>query len=207
MEVEMKIRGLMMDPVTNMPIVILKDINGNTVLPIWVGVYEANAIALEIEKVSTPRPMTHDLIKNLLTGRVLDKTFKSGETFEEADVTTVNMQFLYSDGTTYSFMNTQNYEQIEITKDAMDDAAKFLLENAVCEVSFWGEKVISVTPPTFVDLVVTYTEPAVRGDTANNVTKKATLETGAEIDIPMFIETGTKIKIDTRTGEYLQRTT
>ena len=146
-------------------------------------------------------------IKNLLTGRVLDKTFKSGETFEEADVTTVNMQFLYSDGTTYSFMNTQNYEQIEITKDAMDDAAKFLLENAVCEVSFWGEKVISVTPPTFVDLVVTYTEPAVRGDTANNVTKKATLETGAEIDIPMFIETGTKIKIDTRTGEYLQRTT
>ena len=146
-------------------------------------------------------------IKNLITGRVLDKTFKSGDTFEEADISTAQMQYLFTDGQSYTFMNTQNYEQIEIQKENMDGAEKWILENAICEVSFWGERVISVTPPTFVDLVVTYTEPAVRGDTANNVTKKATIETGAEIDIPLFIDTGTKIKIDTRTGEYLQRTT
>jgi elongation factor P len=146
-------------------------------------------------------------IKNLITGRVLDKTCKSGEVFEEADITTVNMQYLYNDGHSYTFMNTQNYEQIEVPKDTMEEEARWLLENAVCEVSFWGQQVISITPPTFVDLVVTYTEPAVRGDTANNVTKKATLETGAEIDVPLFIDSGTKIRIDTRTGEYLQRST
>jgi elongation factor P len=146
-------------------------------------------------------------IKNLLTGRVLDKTFKSGESFEEADISTVSMQYLYSDGTRYSFMNTQNYEQIEISGEVMDDAKDWILENAVCEVMFWGEKVIGVVPPTFVDLIVTYTEPAVRGDTANNVTKKAKLETGAEVNVPFFIESGMKLKIDTRTGEYLQRST
>jgi elongation factor P len=146
-------------------------------------------------------------IKNLITGRVLDKTFKSGETFEEADISTAQMQYLYNDGNNYAFMNTLNYEQIEIARESMDEAEKWILENAICEVSFWGEKVISVTPPTFVDLVVTYTEPAVRGDTSNNVTKKATLETGAEIDVPMFITNGMKLKIDTRTGEYLQRST
>jgi elongation factor P len=146
-------------------------------------------------------------IKNLITGRVLDKTFKSGESFQEADISTAQMQYLYTDGTSYTFMNNENFEQVEISKENMVGAEKWILENAICEVSFWGERVISVTPPTFVDLVVTYTEPAVRGDTANNVTKKATLETNAEIDVPLFIESGTKIKIDTRTGEYLQRTT
>jgi elongation factor P len=145
--------------------------------------------------------------KNLLTGRMLDKSFRSGESFEEADVSTSNMQYLYNDGHSYTFMNTKNYEQVEVQKEIMEDAAKWILENAVCEVSFWGDRVISVTPPTFVDLIVKYTEPAVRGDTANNVTKKATLETGAEIDVPLFIEAGMKLKIDTRTGEYLQRAT
>lgn len=145
--------------------------------------------------------------KNLLTGRVLDKTFKSGETFEEADVSTANMQYLYNNGHSYTFMNTKDYEQVDVQKDVMEDAAKWIRENDICEVSFWGDRVISVTPPTFVDLAVTYTEPAVRGDTANNVMKKATLETGAEIDVPLFIESGMKLKIDTRNGEYLQRAT
>jgi elongation factor P len=145
--------------------------------------------------------------KNLLTGRVLEKSFRSGETFQEADVSTSNMQYLYNDGHSYTFMNTKNYEQVEVQKEIMEDAAEWILENAECEVSFWGERVISVTPPTFVDLVVKHTEPAVRGDTANNVTKKATLETGAEIDVPLFIVEGMRLKIDTRTGEYLQRST
>ena len=146
-------------------------------------------------------------IKNLLTGRVLDRTFKSGETVEEAEVTNCKMQYLFNDGENYTFMDTETFEQVEIAKTTIEEESRWLLENTECEVSFWGSKVISVIPPTFMDLEVTYTEPAVRGDTANNVTKKATLETGAEINVPVFIDIGMKLRIDTRTGEYLQRAT
>lgn len=146
-------------------------------------------------------------LKNMLNGRVLERTFKSGDTVEEAEISTATMQYLFNDGTTYTFMNTENYEQIELPKEQIEEERKWLLENTECEVSFWGDRVISVTPPTFMELVVTYTEPAVRGDTATNVTKKATLETGAVIDVPPFIDIGMKLKIDTRTGEYLQRAT
>lgn len=144
-------------------------------------------------------------IKNLLTNRVIERTFKSGDTVEEADISYTNMQFLYTDGQVYTFMDTKSYEQTEIPKDAMDGAEKWLLENTECEIAFWGEKPISVTPPIFMDLVITYTEPAVKGDTANNVTKKATVETGAEINIPLFIGEGMKVRVDTRTGEYVER--
>ncbi len=146
-------------------------------------------------------------IKNLITGRVLDRTFKSGESVQEAEVSTSKMQYLFNDGDMYTFMDSETYEQIEIPAGNIEEERKWLLENTECEVSFWGDRVLSVTPPTFMELTVTYTEPAVRGDTANNVTKKATLETGAEIDVPTFIEIGMKLKIDTRTGEYLQRAT
>ena len=146
-------------------------------------------------------------LKNLLTGRVLDRTFKSGDSVEEADITTETMQYLFNDGKIYTFMNTENYEQVEISKDQIEDESRWLLESTECEISFWGDKVISITPPTFMDFIVTYTEPAVRGDTATNVTKKAKLETGAEVDVPFFIETGMKIRIDTRTGAYIQRAT
>ena len=146
-------------------------------------------------------------LKNLVTGRVLDRTFKSGESVEEAEVTSAKMQYLFNDGEQYTFMDSETFEQVEIPKTNIEEESKWLLENTECEVSFWGDKVLSVTPPIFMDLEVTYTEPAVRGDTANNVTKKATLETGAEIDVPTFIEIGMKLRIDTRTGEYLQRAT
>jgi elongation factor P len=115
------------------------------------------------------------------------------------------MEYLYNDGDRWTFMNTQNYEQVDIPKELIEEESKYLKENTACEVSFWNGRVLSVTPPPFVDLVITYTEPAVKGDTATNVTKKATLETGGEIDVPLFVETGMKIQIDTRTGEYLQR--
>lgn len=144
-------------------------------------------------------------IKNLITGRVIDRTFKSGDTVEEAEVTTAQMQYLYTDGTLYTFMNSKTYEQLEISGDAIGDEKKWLLENQEYEISLWKSKVISVTPPTFLELTITEAEPAVKGDTQNNVMKKATLETGAEIDVPLFVEQGTKIKIDTRTGEYLGR--
>ena len=122
-------------------------------------------------------------IKNLITGRVLDRTFKSGESVQEAEFTTTKMQYLYNDGEMYTFMDSETFEQIEIPATNIEEERKWLLENTECEVSFWGDRVLSVTPPIFMELVVTYTEPAVRGDTANNVTKKATLETGAEIDV------------------------
>ncbi|HAO99255.1 MAG TPA: elongation factor P [Fibrobacteres bacterium] len=144
-------------------------------------------------------------LKNLLTGRMLERTFKSGENFEEADITYTTMQFLFTNGEIYTFMDTKSYEQVEIDKESMDGAEKWLLENTECEVAFWGEKPISVTPPIFMDLVITYTEPAVKGDTANNVTKKATIETGGEINVPLFIGEGMKVRVDTRTGEYVER--
>ena len=144
-------------------------------------------------------------LTNLLTGRQLERTFKSGESFEEADISNTTMQFLFTDGKTYTFMDTKSYEQVEIPRESMDGAEKWLLENTECEVSFWGEKPISVTPPIFMDLVITYTEPAVKGDTANNVTKKATIQTGGEINVPMFISEGMKVRVDTRTGEYVER--
>jgi elongation factor P len=144
-------------------------------------------------------------LKNLITGRQLEKTFKSGDTFEEADINHTTMQFLFTDGQNYTFMDTKSYEQVEIPKDAMEGQEKWLLENTECEISFWGDKPISVQAPIFMDLKITYTEPAVKGDTSNNVMKKATVETGAEIEIPLFIGEGMKVKVDTRTGEYVER--
>lgn len=144
-------------------------------------------------------------LKNLINGRMLEKTFKSGDTFEEADINYTTMQFLFTDGQSYTFMDTKSYEQVEIPKDSMDGAEKWLLENTECEIAFWGDKPISVTPPVFMDLLITYTEPAVKGDTSNNVMKKATVETGAEVDIPLFIGEGMRVKVDTRTGEYVER--
>jgi elongation factor P len=144
-------------------------------------------------------------LKNLITGRQLEKTFKSGDSFQEADITNTTMQFLYTDGVNYTFMDTKSYEQVEISKENMDGAEKWLLENTECDISFWGDRPISVTPPVFMELTVTYTEPAVKGDTSNNVTKAATVQTGAEVQIPLFIGQGDKVKIDTRTGEYVER--
>ena len=144
-------------------------------------------------------------LKNLITGRQLEKTFKSGDTFQEAEVNYTTMQYLYTDGQNWTFMDTKSFEQVEISKENMDGAEKWLLENTECEIAFWGDRPLSVTPPIFMDLVITYTEPAVKGDTSNNVMKKATVETGAEIDIPLFISEGMKVKVDTRTGEYVER--
>jgi elongation factor P len=144
-------------------------------------------------------------IKNLLTGRVIDKTFKSGTALEEAEVTYKTVSYLYNDGTLWTFMDNKTYDQIEISKESLEGVENWLLDNMVCEIGFWNEKPISVTPPIFVNLKITYTEPAVRGDTSTNVMKDATLETGAKIKIPLFIAQGMKVKVDTRTGEYVER--
>ena len=115
------------------------------------------------------------------------------------------MQYLYSDGDLYYFMDTENYEQLPINKSVLGDNFKFVKENMVCKVLSYKGNVFGVEPPFFVELEVTQTDPGFRGDTATNVTKPATLETGAEIRVPLFIDQGEKIRIDTRTGEYMER--
>ncbi len=144
-------------------------------------------------------------VRNLKTGRVIEKTLKSGETVEAADVVDVELQFLYADGTDWHFMNPQTFEQIQAGEAAMGDAARWLKGQELCEVTLWNDAPIAVTPPNFVILEITETDPGVRGDTASGGTKPATLETGAVVKVPLFIEQGESLRIDTRTGAYVSR--
>ncbi|RMH22289.1 MAG: elongation factor P [Acidobacteria bacterium] len=144
-------------------------------------------------------------LRNLLTGRVLDKTFKSGETIEAADVVETSMQYLYHDGSRWHFMVPDTYEQYEVDENVMGEAAKWIKEEDVCDVTLWNGQAISVTPPNFVTLEVTETDPGLKGDTSSGGSKPATLETGAVVRVPLFISVGEVIKVDTRTGEYVSR--
>ena len=143
--------------------------------------------------------------KDVITGSVVERSFNPTEKFEQAYVERKDMEYLYNDGDIYYFMDPETYEQTPISASVLGDNFKFVKENMICKlVSFKGE-VFSVEPPTFVDLVITETEPGVKGNTATNVTKPATVETGAVVQVPIFIEEGEKIQIDTRSGEYLGR--
>lgn len=144
-------------------------------------------------------------IKNLITGRVIERTFKSGESVEEAEVLYTETTYLYNDGALWYFMDKNSMETVEIPKDAMNNTEVWLLEGADVEVTWWDGKAIDVVPPTFVDLQVTDAPPGARGDSSGNVLRPATLETGAEVMIPLFIEQGEKIRVDTRSGEYVER--
>ena len=144
-------------------------------------------------------------IRNLKTGRVIERTFKSGETVEGADVVDTTLQYLYSDGEFWHFMDPNSYEQLAADATAVGDAAKWLKEQDLCEVTLWNGVPLAVTPPNFVVLAVTDTDPGVRGDTSGGGGKPATLETGAVVRVPLFIEIGDALKIDTRTGEYVAR--
>ncbi|HYQ70671.1 MAG TPA: elongation factor P [Gammaproteobacteria bacterium] len=144
-------------------------------------------------------------IRNLKTGRVIERTFKSGESVESADVMEVELQYLYSDGEFWHFMDPQTYEQLAAGEAAVGDAAKWLKEQDVCLVTLWNGSPLLVTPPNFVILTVTETDPGVRGDTSGGGGKPATLETGAVVRVPLFIDIGEALRIDTRTGEYVAR--
>ena len=139
-------------------------------------------------------------IKNVMTGSVVERTFRPTEKFPSARIDRVDMQYLYADGDLFNFMNMENYEQMALTKDV-----KFVKENDTCKVCSYNGKVFSVEPPLFVELEITNTEPGFKGDTAQGATKPATVETGATVYVPLFVDNGDKIKIDTRTGEYLSR--
>lgn len=159
----------------------------------------------EFVKPGKGQAFTRVKYRNLMTGRVLEKTYKSGETVEGADVVDTSMQYLYSDGEHWHFMDPSSYEQYEADANAMGDAAKWLKEEAECSVTLYNNAIIQVTPPMFVELEVVETEPGIRGDTAGTGGKTAKLETGAVVRVPLFIDVGEKLKLDTRTGEYVGR--
>jgi len=144
-------------------------------------------------------------IKNLLNGKSVDKTFRSGEKVSEAEIEERTMQYLYKDGDDCIFMDTKNYEQIPITDDVIGDNAKFLLENAEVDVLFWKRNPVNIELPSFVEIAITQSDPGVKGDTSSGATKPATLETGAVIQVPLFLKEGEKVRVDTRTGEYCER--
>lgn len=144
-------------------------------------------------------------IKNVMTGSVVERTFRPTEKFPAARIDRVDMQYLYADGDLFNFMNMDNYEQMNLNAETVGDALKFVKENDVCKVCSYNGKVFSVEPPLFVELEITDTEPGFKGDTAQGATKPATVETGAVVYVPLFVDNGDKIKIDTRTGEYLSR--
>ena len=144
-------------------------------------------------------------LRNLKTGRVLERTFKSGDTLEEADAIDTELQYLYNDGEFWYFMSPEDYEQYGVSKDVIGDNCKWLKEQSVCIVTLWNCKAIAVVPPTTIVLRVTETDPGLRGDTATGGSKPATLETGAVIRVPLFVNIGDLLKVDTRSGEYLAR--
>lgn len=144
-------------------------------------------------------------VRNLKTGRVIEKTFKSGDTVEAADITEKEMQYLYHDGERWHFMVLETYEQYEIQGTIIGDAARWLKEQDICMVLLWNDVPLIVTPPNFVNLEITDTDPGVRGDTSGGGGKPATLETGAVVRVPLFLQIGEVIKVDTRTGDYVAR--
>lgn len=144
-------------------------------------------------------------IKNLKTGAIRENTYNPSEKFPKAHIETKEMQYLYSDGELYHFMDNETYEQIALNYDQVEDAIKFLKENDVATMKFYEGKPFQVDAPNFVELIVTHTEPGLKGDTSSGATKPAEVETGASVTVPLFININDKIKIDTRTGEYLSR--
>ena len=144
-------------------------------------------------------------LKNVINGGVVEKTFRPTEKFPAARIDRVDMQFLYNDGELDNFMDMNTFEQIALAKDVVGDALKFVKENEVVKVCSYNGKVFSVEPPLFVELEITDTEPGFKGDTATGATKPAIVETGAQISVPLFVNIGDKVKIDTRTNEYLGR--
>ena len=144
-------------------------------------------------------------LKNIISGGAVEKTFRPTEKFPKAHIERKDMQYLYSDGELYHFMDVETYDQIALNEDAIGDSLKFVKENEMVKICSHNGNVFAVEPPLFVELAITETEPGFKGDTAQGATKPATVETGAVVYVPLFVEQGDVLKIDTRTGEYLSR--
>jgi len=159
----------------------------------------------EFVKPGKGQAFTRVKIRNLKTGRVVERTYKSGETLPSADVADVEMQYLYNDGELWHFMVPDNFEQYAASSEAVEEAKKWLKEQDTCVVTLWNNEPLQVTPPNFVILEITETDPGLKGDTSGGGGKPALLETGATVRVPLFVQTGELIKVDTRKGEYVSR--
>ncbi len=144
-------------------------------------------------------------LKNMITGAVVEHTFKSGEKLEKADIEERQMQYLYPEGDHFVFMDTTTYNQLHFTREQLGDTPDYLQDGMMVDVLFWSERPIGVTPPIFVELEVVDTEPGFKGDTSSNVLKPAKVSTGKVVHVPLFVNQGDVLKIDTRTGEYVER--
>ena len=164
-----------------------------------------NILDVDFVKPGKGQAFTRVRIKNLKTDRVIEKTFKANDSVEAADITEVDAQYLYSDGEQWHFMANETFEQHAVGKAAASDAVQWLKEEEVCTLLLWNNEVISITPPNFVTLKVVETDPGLRGDTSGGGGKPATLETGAVVRVPLFINIGDVLRVDTRTGEYSSR--
>ncbi len=164
-----------------------------------------NIVENEMVKPGKGQAFNRVRVRNLRSGRVIERTFKSGDTVEAADIVEAEMQYLYADGEAWHFMNQSTFEQIQAAKTVVGDAGQWLKGQEICSVMLWNGEPIGVTPPNFVILKITQTDPGMRGDTATGGTKPATMETGAVVRVPLFIEEGSLLKIDTRSGEYVSR--
>ena len=164
-----------------------------------------NILDNEMVKPGKGQAFNRVKMRNLKTGRVLERTFKSGDTVEAADVVDTDMQYLYNDGELWHFMHPETFEQIAADAKTIGDSAQWLKEQDSCIITLWNDVPIAVTPPNHVILKVVETDPGIRGDTATGGTKPAKTETGAVVKVPLFVDQGDLIKVDTRTGEYLGR--
>lgn len=164
-----------------------------------------NIVETQFVKPGKGQAFTRTKTKNLRTGRVVKRTYKSGESVEAADVVETEMQFLYHDGETWNFMEPNTFEQVSAGEAAVGDNAKWLKEQDMVAVTLWNGQPIQVTPPNFVTLEVTQTDPGLKGDTSSGGQKPATVETGAVVRVPLFVQEGEILRIDTRTGEYVSR--
>lgn len=162
-------------------------------------------VDVEFVKPGKGQAFTRVRLRNLLTGRIWERTFKSNESVESADVMDSDLEYLYNDGELWHFMDPNSFEQVAADKNAVGDSDKWLKEQDKCVVTLWNDNPISVTPPNFVELEVVETDPGLKGDTAQGGSKPATLSTGAVVRVPLFIEQGEVLRIDTRTGEYVSR--
>ena len=183
-------------------------INGNEIRPGNVLEHQDTlwaAVKVQHVKPGKGGAFVRTKVKSLKNGKVVDKRFRAGEKVELADIEERRMQYLYQDGESLVFMDNETYDQTPFSADLVGDGAKFLKENLDCDVLFWKGKPLNVDLPNFVEAVITECEPGEKGDTASNVTKPATLETGAVVQVPLFIKPGESIRVDTRSGEYVER--
>ncbi len=167
--------------------------------------YPCSIIENEFVKPGKGQAFSRVKIRNLKTGRVVEKTYKSGESVEAADVLETNLQYLYNDGEQWHFMDPESFEQHAVDKEVLGDSKKWLKEQDICLVTLWNDQPIIVEAPNFVELTITDTDPGLKGDTSGSGGKPATLETGAVVRVPLFVQIGEKIRVDTRSGEYTSR--